>query len=383
MFKRGILFLFMAILAQAVSAQWIEDPKIDGLIRQGIQDTYNIRFESAEKAFQAVIQSRPNHPAGYFFYAMVDWWRIMIDMDNESRDQKFFSKLQKVVSICDQMLDRNRYDVTALFFKGGAIGFKGRLQANRKSWLAAASAGKDALPIVREVTRLAPQNADINLGMGIYNYYAAVLPESYPLLKPFMLFLPKGDRTKGLKQLKFTADKGRYSNFEAMHFLMLAYYNTENKPAQALIYAQKLHALFPENPVFHRYYAKALVRISNWAEVSKTCQEILRNAGAKKTGYDRSMEREAYYYLGYDAFVRKDYASAMKQFAKSDELSRGIDVNGPSAFMVLANLRMGYIHDLLGQRSLAIKQYDKVLGMTEYNNSHSQARMYKGHSYTQ
>ena len=113
-----------------------------------------------------------------------------------------------------------------------------------------------------------------------------------------MFFLPKGDRSKGLKQLRLAADKGRYANYEAMHFLLGAYYNTEGKPELALPYAQKLHALFPDNPIFHKFVARTQISVTNWKEAVKASNEILKNVYARKTGYDRMMEREALHYLG-------------------------------------------------------------------------------------
>ncbi|MCK7516648.1 MAG: hypothetical protein MZV64_02440 [Ignavibacteriales bacterium] len=93
-------------------------------------------------------------------------------------------------------------DVDALFFKGGSIGFRGRLRAFRESWLKAADDGREALPIVEQASILDPGNLDVQLGFGIYNYYADVIPNQYPLLKPhMMIFFPDGNREKGIEQL--------------------------------------------------------------------------------------------------------------------------------------------------------------------------------------
>ena len=63
--------LFFIIPFHFVQSQWIEDEAIDKLIRQGIKSTYDVNFDAAEKSFRSVIQSRPDHPAGHFFLAMV------------------------------------------------------------------------------------------------------------------------------------------------------------------------------------------------------------------------------------------------------------------------------------------------------------------------
>lgn len=62
------------------------------------------------------------------------------------------------------------------------------MRALRESWLKAADDGREALPIVEEASALDPDNMDVQLGFGIYNYYADVIPNEYPILKPLMIF---------------------------------------------------------------------------------------------------------------------------------------------------------------------------------------------------
>ena len=161
---------------------------------------------------------RPHDPAGPFFLAMITWWRILIDIDNTRYDDEFFGSLDRVVDMCDSLLDRNPGDVNAIFFKGGAIGFIGRLKFHRNDYLAAANAGRKALPLVQAAAELDPENTDIQLGTGMYDYYAEVIPEEYPWLKPLLLFVPRGDRQRGLREITAASEKGRYASVEAAFF---------------------------------------------------------------------------------------------------------------------------------------------------------------------
>jgi hypothetical protein len=68
--------------------------------------------------------------------------------------------------------------------------------------------------------------------------------------------------------------------------------------------------------------------------------------------------------------------SALKHFYRCDEISRKIDKDGPSGFMVLANLKVGNIYDSMAKRELAVTQYHKVLDMKEYKDSHTQAQQF-------
>ena len=164
----------------------------DSLVKLGSFYIYNVEFDKANDCFAEVIKRYPDHPAGYFLDAMVEWWRIWLYRHNETWDDIFLDKIDRVVELCDSYLDENPSDITALFFKGGAIGFRGRFYTVRKSWLNAANDGKNAFDILHECKRLAPGNHDIMLGTGIYNYFAKKFPEIHPVLEPIMAFSAKG-----------------------------------------------------------------------------------------------------------------------------------------------------------------------------------------------
>ncbi|MCB2206029.1 tetratricopeptide repeat protein [bacterium] len=372
--------LLLLCAAPSMQAQWINDKAVEATIDQGIHDTYNMRFEQAESAFRSVVQKYPDHPSGHFLLAMVEWWRILIDLEDESRDDHFHDMLDRVIDLCDERLDNNERDIAGLFFKGGAIGFQGRLHANRKSWVSAATRGKEALPVVMDAAEIAPDNADLAFGTGIYDYYAAVLPERYAVLEPLMMFLPEGNKERGLRELQQAADHARFANWEAMYFLLQINYSMENRPSTALRHARKLHAQFPDNPVFHRYLGRTYVKLGNWKRAAEVFADVLKGTFKHKRGYSVKMKREANYYLGYAAMLVKDYGKAMKYLVECDRLSRKLDEE-PSGFMVMANLRMGMVHDMMDQRNYAIKQYDKVLRMDDYRGSHDLAAQYKKSGY--
>jgi len=342
----------------------------------GIDYIYNFEFDKADSIFADVIRLRPNHPVGYFFKAMVIWERIISNFEDTSLDDKFYDALEVVISMCDKRLENNPDDVTAIFFKGGSIGFRGRLRANRGEWIAAANDGVIALPLVQKAYKLAPNNYDVLLGIGIYNYYAEVVPEKYPFVKPFMVFFPKGDRKKGLEQLTLASKYAKYAKVECTYFLVQNYMVFEKDYAKALELAKELHEKYPRNTLFYVYLGRAFVANGNWVEANRIFLDIVDSYEKKQKGYDKYDIREAYYYLGKYEFLEKRYDSALQHFYKCDEISRVLDKNGPSGFMVMANLHIGMIFDVQGKRKYAIKQYEKVLEMKEYENSHAEAKKY-------
>ncbi|MCU0452608.1 MAG: tetratricopeptide repeat protein [Bacteroidetes bacterium] len=371
-----MLLLIIGLAASPVTAQWPQDADLDRRIQRSVNLIYDLKFEEAELELAEVVRQRPDHPAGHFFVAMVQWWRILSNFSSTSQDEKFYDLLDRVIEICDRRLAKDDKDVTALFFKGGAVGFRGRLRANRGKWVGAANDGVVALPLVRKAYALDPKNADVLLGIGIYHYYAEVIPDRYPIVKPLMVFFPSGDRALGLKQLEEASQRAVYARTEAKYFLMQNMYMFEKDFGRALTLAQELHEEYPKNPLFHRYLGRCYVANGRLAAANEIFAEVDRRYVTGQRGYDAYDGREAAYYLGRRDFIAGSYDTALKHFYRCDEMSRTLDREGPSGFMVMANLQIGMIYDLQGKRTYATRQYQKVLGMKDYEGAHSSVRNY-------
>jgi len=363
------ILLITIIFLTTLSSQTLEER-----IQIGIRQIYNIEFEKAEKTFRQIISDYPTHPSGRFFLAMIDWWKILLDLDNESYDEIFFQKLEDVIFHCDKILSKDKNNINALFFKGGAIGFRGRLRAIRDSWLKAADDGRTALPIVEYASKLDPSNQDVQLGFGIYNYYAAVIPEEFPYIKPLMIFFPKGDKQKGISQLKRTATNGKYAKYEAQYFLMTLYYNYEENFEEAKYYAENLTHLFPRNPSFQRWHGRILVRLNQWIKADSVFSNFLQKADSNYYGFNfLNGLREANYYVGVHLKNQQLLDSSKFHFQKCLDISNQIDREEDSGFKINATIYLAQIAEEQNDIKKSIEYYRKVLDMRNWNNSHQLA----------
>ena len=364
------IFLLLILIS---ANNFSQSSDFDSRVNEGIKQIYNIKFTEAEKTFRSVIADYPKHPAGRFFIAMIDWWKILLDPDNESYDEIFFQKLEDVIYQCDQILDKNPKNVDALFFKGGSIGFRGRLRAFRESWLKAADDGREALPIVEEAASLDPNNMDVQLGFGIYNYYADVIPSEYPMIKPLMIFFPNGDKEKGIQQLKNTAFNGKFAKYEARYFLMTLYYRYENNSVIADDYSKLLHEDFPDNPVFEKWRGRIAVKRGDYQLVDSIFNSVLNKAEKKMYGYNTPNSiREAAYYIGTNLKNNGYLDSAKVYFQKCIQQSQKIDEDGEeSGFQVNAYIFLAQIEETMNRKSEAIRLYEKILNLRDYGRSHS------------
>lgn len=353
-----------------------QSSRFDSLITAGIHQIYSIKFDQARITFEKVRKDYSQHPAGNFFDAMITWWEILLDLQNEELDDLFEDKLEIVIDQCDDILDDDPQNIDAYFFKGGALGFRGRLSSIRGDWFDAAADGKDALPLVFTAYELDSTNIDVKLGFGIYDYFAFVIPEKYPMVQPLMLFFPEGDKDKGIKELKTVAENGKYAKYEAQYFLMTLNYSFEKNDSECFKYAKMLSDKFPDNPRFQGFLGRINIRMNDYPTAIEIFENILDKANNNFAGYNDKIRREAHYYIGLNYKKSDSLNFALQHFRLCEQISRRVDDDEESGFLINAVLYQGEIYDLKGERDNAIKNYEEVLDFREFGNSYERAEEY-------
>ncbi len=372
--KKLFAIFFFCLLIVPLHSQSTD---FDSTVISGIKQIYNIKFDQADKTFKGLIADYPNRPEGRFFLAMIDWWKILLNPDNESHDDIFFQKLEDVIYQCDQILKKDPDNEEALFFKGGAIGFRGRLRAFRESWLKAANDGRLALPIVEKAAKIDPKNVDVKLGFGIYDYYAAVIPNEFPLIKPLMIFFPPGNKQKGLDELTDVGLHGKFAKYEARYFLTTLYFSYENDPYKADEWCKMLTTEFPDNPVFERWRGRIAAKMGNYYAADLIFKDVMSKAAENYAGYNNAnAKREASYYIGFQYRMLDKLDSAKIYFDMCADLSKQIDKKETSGFLINSYLYLGMIDDVQGNRIGAVNYYKKLLDLKDFENSHLLAEKY-------
>jgi hypothetical protein len=380
------------LLPYGAQAQWVLlGSEADAMVKRGLDATYNLRYDEADSIFNQLTVKFPNHPAGYFLLALVDWWRIVPNVDVDSKvdrySESFDERINRTVEICDQLLEKNPSDIVGLFFKASALGYHARLTVTRYfsdnfgvtslfHLVPAIKEGHEAYNILLECQRLAPSNSDVLLGSGIFNYMAAYIPATYPSLKPMLGFLPPGDRKIGIQMLRVSGNRAQYAATEAQYSLMEVLNIGEKDYTGALQIAQALHAKYPANPVFLKYLAKSYYMTSDFINADSSWNEILRRVKRRDSGYELTLARQGLYYLGDIRMRNGRYDDAVKLFNEAIEVSKRIESDDESSWIVQANLKLGNAYDKMQRRSDAVRQYRKVLSMDEYSGSRDKAKLF-------
>jgi len=338
----------VGILPSAIDTKgWLLlDKDIQTELDGAVQNIYNFKFDRAEKQFRSLRRRYPNHPMPYFLLGLSTWWKIMpTNFQTEQYDKPFFAYMDTAVVKAQRLYDADNNNYEASFFLSASYGFAARLHGERHEWRKATVNSKRSLSFLRKSQEANGLSPEFVFGQALFNYYAVWIGDNYPLLRPVLLFFPRGDRKLGMQQLRSVAANGFYTGTEARVYLMRILKNEENNAEEALPVARTLATTFPDNGYFQRFYALLAYDQGEFADCERVSREILDKINRGMPGYEAISGRYASYFLGYLMQNRyrnlpkaKDYYQRCIVFSESTgDVDRG--------FYLFANINLARIAD--------------------------------------
>jgi len=331
-------------------------------ISQALNDLYNFKFAQAEQQFRWFKQKYPWHPLPYFLLGLSEWWKIMPNTKDTRYDDRFLAYMDSTIFVAKNLFEEYpEYKIEGAFFLAAAHGFKGRLYSDeeRKNWTKSAVEGKAALnymEVCREKENLSPE---LLFGDALYNYFSVWVPENYPSLKPIMWFFRKGDKQLGLKMLKEVSYNAFYTRTEAMVWLMRILNSYENDQVRAFQLSEYLYTTYPDNPYFHRYYARMLYARGMFPEMELQSKRILERIDSAHVGYEATSGRYAAFFLGQFYESQRKLEEAKKYYLLAVKYSEQIGAT-ESGYYLFSLISLGEINEKLGNKAEAKRYFKEV-----------------------
>lgn len=329
---------------------------------QALNDLYNFKFPQAENQFRFLKIKYPWHPLPYFLMGLIEWWKIMPNTKDQSHDATFMAYMDSTILVGENLYKKYPpYKIEASFFLAAAYGFKGRLYADeeRKNWGKAAAVGKSALNYLEVSKEKEGLNPELLFGDALYNYFSVWVPENYPALKPVLWFFRKGDKALGLKQLKEVSYNAFYTRTEAMVWLMRILNSYENDQPRAFQISEYLHTSYPDNPYFHRYYARMLYYQGKFAQAEPVCKRILTLIDSGQVGYEATSGRYAAFFLGQIYEARKKLDEAKTYYQLGMKYAEQVDAT-ESGYYLYSMIALGEIAEKQGNKAEAKRLFKDV-----------------------
>lgn len=329
---------------------------------QALNDLYDFKFEQAERQMRWFKQKYAWHPLPYFMMGLSEWWKIMPNTKETKYDDRFLAYMDSSILVAENLYKKHpEYKLEAAFFLAAAHGFKGRLYSDeeRKNWRKAAVQGKIALNYLEDCRGKEYLSPELQFGDALYNYFSVWVPENYPSLKPILWFFRKGDKQLGLKQLREVSYNAFYTRTEAMVWYMRIMNNYENDQPKAHQVAEYLFQTYPNNPYFHRYYARMLYARGMYPELEKQSKRILNLIDSAKFGYEATSGRYAAFFLGQMYDFQRKWDEAKKYYELSAKYAEQIEAT-ESGYYLYSLIALGEINERQGKKAEAKRYFNLV-----------------------
>ncbi len=360
--KRYPFFLaFWFLLSSPALGQYkiLDDPEAVKLTRQAIDSVYNLNFAAADILIAQLDKKLGDYPGVLLLKAFYASWKFRPIKKEHQAFVDFEKLLSRSIAVCDSMLLKNPDDVEASFFKLSAHAYLAQLYTDNGMNMKALGEAKTSYHYIKVGFEMLDRNPEFNFPCGIYNYYREKYPEENSFYKSFVWFFRSGDKEQGLAMLKTGAEKSIFANAECNTYLFHIYLRYEDKPQNAIYYAQLLKKKYPQNLIFLANYIENSMRLNQYAGLLPSIERLLAS------------ENIHYRYLGeifygcYAEMVEKNYQKAIEHYKSADKLGAVNNSREPH-FDSILYYDMGRCYKKMGLTELADASLKQSIKSAEY-----------------
>jgi tetratricopeptide (TPR) repeat protein len=380
--------LLILLLASQLQAQNLRSPEFMKKAQEGFTDIYNMDYSEARQSFTSLEIQYPYHPAPPLYLATILWLEEMLhrqDLDlNRFVSALYFSKkttqtmpaaerdsffryLTKSETLTNKILAKNRSDKDGRYFLATIYGLRSSFAITIDHSLREGfSNGNKAYSQCRELIEEDPNYYDAYLTVGIYEYIVG----SIPWYLKWMVFVigAHGNKKDGLEHLALASGKGQYIKNEA-NLVEMVLDVREHKYKEALASARFLADRFPRNFLFPLNIAQTHQWSGQKDQAAVDLLQILKRVESDEPNFNKLPLQKFRYNVASELMNLGKWDLAQEQFIKSAN-----DPRTREREKALSHLHLGKILDNRGQHSRAIQEYQTVLSLGDFDDSHEEAK---------
>jgi hypothetical protein len=351
-----VIAAVLAALLQASTPapEALRRPQDDGY-RHALDLLYDGRPEQALASIARTRERAPEDPVGPYLESLVAVWRLEQYPPSAAADRDLFRRIDEATRLADAALRKNPRDLRALLARGAAQGVRSRFHLFRGQRSDAAQAAVRMREDLLAVHEADPACVDALFGLGLYDYYADVLPKLAKVLR-FLARMPGGDRARGLARMESAGEGSLFHDDEVQAQLYEVYAFYEDDPDRALAEMRGMRRRHPGWPLWALKLAEHLRdRMGLYAESAAVAREALE-AGQKG---------QANYQGAAGALVRISLGESLLRDLRFADARRELLLvkDGPpqiAGALLRARLLLGRALECEGDREGAIAHYRRA-----------------------
>jgi tetratricopeptide (TPR) repeat protein len=391
------LLAIFSILPPPLLAQSLKTAEFLESATKGFDYVYSLDYDEARSAFQSLRQQYPQHPGPPLYLALTLWQHELfrrqdLRLDRFVAPESFIQAAQRPMAAEDRnafleyiresqasslaILKGKPGNRDARYFLGAAHGalaaFALTIDHDKRE---AIRQGMKAYQYHREIFNEQPDYYDAYVTMGLYEYVVANLPWYVKWIAQIAGY--KGTEERGFQYLRLAATKSEFVSVNARNILVVLCLR-EKLYDEALENAQFVHRRYPRNFLLHLNVAQILTEMNRPDAAAEVYTKIIAQAEAGAPNYQKMP-------LG---MFRYNIGKALMNLGRLELAERLLtaaiqDPTTAERERALAHLCLAEVLDLRGNRQQAIANYQRVLSVVNFEDSHSTAQGYLKKPYHQ
>lgn len=380
MIRINLLFFSLILLfctVQQLNAQTpvlIHNERFQQDAVTAIDSLYNRNANASRKIMQRWQNRYPEHPIWSMWDAMEIWWQVLEDLHDHSLDDKLMEAMQRSDFEAGRLLNRESNHPDALVIRALANGYIARHYANRDSWITSVRTARRAYVSYQQLMDVEPDFIDNEFVRGMVSYYAAYIPDEYPVVRAVSWFLPDGNREEGLKKIELAAESGVFSRPEATYFMGNILLNYEHNYASAIIYFNNLIEKYPDNGYYRRLMVRTLANQNRNREVLEQVNDASKHWETNGNSNAAIMLEELRFWEGRALYRLNRYDEALIAFQAAIQHGYNLPNRPERLYFSVANYYAGLTSEALQEQERAKEYYNVTVGQKVDGNFKSRAR---------
>ncbi len=308
----------------------------------GMELIYHRRYQEALEHFEGMGFDFPDSPVGPIGRALVHQ-SAMFENYDFSRERAYQTEIAEFQARLAPAQRSSRTPEWISFLNGVYLGVDAMYDVRKKRYVRAFDKAWDALEEMKRVQRGAPDFPDVQLALGVYNYWRTVLTKSIKILPRF------GDhRAEGLAQLRAARKGGLLASVPASFALTFSLIEG-GKSAAAISEAQSTATQYPNSVLNQMILAQAYRKAERFDESLALLNTVLeRTPEVQRTWF---VIAEVHYSSRKDNDAAR---AAYKRYLKSDPVP---------AYTAYTFYRLGQLETRGRNYAAAISFYERALAI--------------------
>jgi tetratricopeptide (TPR) repeat protein len=382
MARRGAFAAVLAVLLLAAPALLAANERSAGLRVQAYEALYNLDYDRAADLFRQAIAADPEDGAAYRGAAKTAWLRILFQQGAVTTDEymgpvsssdrkvptppaalaaEFHRNIQRAVDLAEKAVARQPGSAAAHYDLGAALGFVASYTGTIDGKMfAAMRAARRAFAEHEKVLELDPSRHDAGLVDGTYRYLVSALP--LPLRWMAYIVGFSGGRETALRLLREAASYPGDVQADARVALILIY-NREGRYDEALATVREMERSFPRNRLLWLEEGITALRGRRLEEAEAALSEGLARMASDTRPRMPGEAAHLYYKRGVVRLLRRERTGA-----EQDQQAALADTSAPVWIRGRANLELGKLADLAGDRGRAQAAYRRAVALGQQAN---------------